>query len=473
MHRHLHRVRSVALRWDTIRGLLLTAALVAGLLLVLSYESTAKFSVLEAKFADNSASGLAIVPASCPSSPSNPDYPHTDPGCTLCPDGTPVSADSQCPGSCTKTPYCDTATNTRYNVDGPSCSFVRDGPCVATPCSKEPYCDYQTNTRYLVNGMCQYVASGSCTTSCPKAPYCEASNNTFYNVNAASCTYVAGGTCYTSCTKSPYCDGASGTFYNVHVPSCSYVAGGRCTTSCTKTPYCSRTTNTHYNVNNSCQYVASGACAACPAGQVWNATALRCEGATCTAGFTWNSTTLQCERIDCPAGQRWNSATFSCEVDACPAGFRLIGGSCVTEDSLCRPRAYCGGPSGRTLYQSGPVSGGGGACWTTSQNCQWGCGAGACLSAPAPELITWRIAPTLVRAPGSVQVTWDVRNVESCTVTRNDGGESWTGLSGSGTRRAFDITRRTVFGLSCDGYEEQTFAATSIVVNIVPIFDEQ
>lgn len=53
------------------------ASIIFALLLLLAFSGTRQpFSSAEVKFSDISASGLAIMPASCPSAPENPDYPH-------------------------------------------------------------------------------------------------------------------------------------------------------------------------------------------------------------------------------------------------------------------------------------------------------------------------------------------------------------------------------------------------------------
>src|SRR3990167_1688161 len=70
--------------WASVRGkvvLALALVLLALLLSAASDSSSKPFSSVEVKFADPSLSGLSIVPASCPSVPSNPDYPHVSPPC--------------------------------------------------------------------------------------------------------------------------------------------------------------------------------------------------------------------------------------------------------------------------------------------------------------------------------------------------------------------------------------------------------
>src|ERR1700688_1249125 len=95
----MKKLRHASKRFE---GSELPAILFAVLLVALAfgtYTKSAVFSSPEVKFTDASTNGLQIVPASCPSVPSNPDYPHDTCSQPPCADGTPApSGDpAQCP----------------------------------------------------------------------------------------------------------------------------------------------------------------------------------------------------------------------------------------------------------------------------------------------------------------------------------------------------------------------------------------
>lgn len=189
------------------------------------------------------------------------------------------------------------------------------------------------------------------------------------------------------------------------------------------------------------------------------------EPPVCPDGFIWNG--VFCERTSCPEG--YVLVTGTCVRTSCPAGYILFEGECIIDNRTCNPQFSC---VGNNLYSHSGIT-----CARSLvpvQACQWGCAPGGCLDAPSPNVVTWRVAPLLVRSESTTLVTWDVRFVVSCTVT-GDNGDSWTDDTGTGsvgTHRSSGLTRRTVFTLNCAGFDG-TRISLSKTVNIVPVFDEQ
>ncbi len=91
---------------------------------------------------------------------------------------------------------------------------------------------------------------------------------------------------------------------------------------------------------------------------------------------------------------------------------------------------------------------------------------------PAPSVVSWTVAPLIVNQGHSTNVSWEVRNVSSCTVSGTN-GDSWTGRTG--TKVSGAINAQTIFTLHCtalagSGAANVTRTAT---VNIVPVFQEK
>lgn len=99
--------------------------------------------------------------------------------------------------------------------------------------------------------------------------------------------------------------------------------------------------------------------------------------------------------------------------------------------------------------------------------CSYQCNLGICTPPPPAEVVTWTVSPLLVQRGSSVSVTWEVRNVSSCSVTRTN-GSSWSGASGNRTDL---IQEETIYTLSCLGLDGDTVTRTS-KVRIVPTFQE-
>ena len=105
-------------------------------------------------------------------------------------------------------------------------------------------------------------------------------------------------------------------------------------------------------------------------------------------------------------------------------------------------------------------------------------GSATCLSAPIGFTESGgftghlQAAPLIVPQGTPTTLYWNVDNVESCTVTGNN-GDSFSGASsGAGGQETAEIEQQTVFTLSCDGLDGTTVTETQ-TVNILPVFNEQ
>ncbi|MBL4644656.1 MAG: hypothetical protein JKX80_02200 [Candidatus Pacebacteria bacterium] len=109
---------------------------------------------------------------------------------------------------------------------------------------------------------------------------------------------------------------------------------------------------------------------------------------------------------------------------------------------------------------------------TFVQSCSNGCSQGSCVVVPPPPLppsisINLQAIPSLVALNATTQVSWSSTNVDSCSVT-GDNGDSFTGTSG--TKTSSSIVSTTVYTLSCTGDAgTQTDTAT---VRLVPAWQE-
>lgn len=169
-------------------------------------------------------------------------------------------------------------------------------------------------------------------------------------------------------------------------------------------------------------------CTRCVAPQTYNAATHACvcsgTGCSCPDSQPPNSDG-SCTR--CPVNATYNSSTHACQ---CPTGQFIQGGQCVCDPS-----------------------------------------AGGCVTIPAPSVTQWQVRPLLVRSGSTTNVSWNVANVQSCTVTGSN-GDYWTGSSGA--KVSSPITQQTIYRLSCTPLTGSSAAAVnqSAVVNIVPIFNE-
>lgn len=146
MHTPRHR-QITHVRRELIGAFSLTV--IAALIIVaFNTSSLSAKNDVEAKFADNSSSGLAIVPASCPSSPHY--YGHCT-GISVCDNGLPIQL----------YPNCVCPAGTHIVVGDTISTCEPDTSCVSyagSPCTSPPNSCGQTHTG-------EYRCDGSCTAS--------------------------------------------------------------------------------------------------------------------------------------------------------------------------------------------------------------------------------------------------------------------------------------------------------------------
>ncbi|MBI2030307.1 hypothetical protein HYT05_01650 [Candidatus Kaiserbacteria bacterium] len=247
----------------------------------------------------------------------------------------------------------------------------------------------------------------------------------------------------------------------------------------------------------------------CPAGQHYDPVLRQCVSAYCPAGYTgtppnctiasscplgYTGTPPSCipPTTYCPAG--YTGTPPNCTIaSSCPLGFTGTPPVCVITGNTC-PAGYTGNPPNCSVASSCPLNYTGTppnctpiACIPSSicngknvvnsctgaliQSCAYACASGACI-VPPPSVVTWRVAPRIVNQGSTTNVSWEVRNVSSCTVSGTN-GDSWTGLTG--TKVSGPINAQTIFTLHCtalpgSGAFDVTRTAT---VNIVPVFQEK
>jgi len=207
---------------------------------------------------------------------------------------------------------------------------------------------------------------------------------------------------------------------------------------------------------------SDGSCTRCGTGFTYDNTVHAC---VCTSGGAQDLLTPSCT---CPDGQAMNSDntctrcvspyTYSVTTHACVC----TGPSCVSvcpdnlppnSDGSCT-RCYAPTPDYDPVLKR---------CVCSSGSC-----GGTILN---PDVKTWQVRPLLVRSGNTVSVSWDVANVQSCTVTGSN-GDSWSGISGNQT--SSPITGQTIYRLSCTPLAGASGSPVnkSTTVNIVPIFNE-
>jgi hypothetical protein len=264
----------------------------------------------------------------------------------------------------------------------------------------------------------------------------------------------------------------------------------------------------------------------CPTGQHWDTAQNKCVSnnitLTAPSAVSWNTTAViswsainatQCTSPDFDtAGETSGSVTtglitqtttytLTCDtgtktvtvqVPSCPAGYVGTPPVCTLASGVC-PAGYTGTPPNCSVASSCPLNYTGTppnctpiACVPTNicngknvvnsctgaivQSCTYQCASGACF-VPAPSVVSWTVAPLIVNQGTPTNVSWEVRNVSSCSVSSTN-GDSWTGLTG--TKVSGAINAQTVFSLTCaalagSGAPNVTRTAT---VNIVPVFEE-
>lgn len=310
----------------------------------------------------------------------------------------------------------------------------------------------------------------------------------------------------TSCTPSYSCSGNSLlNSCNGQLTACAGGAtcsngqcvGGQCLlpTNCTPAYSCSGNGVLNSCTNAIAQCTGGSVClvnqCVCPTGDHWDTASNQCVAnapcpigfviqggqcvfsGSCPAGYTVQHD--QCVPVTCAAGQvfqggicvpacvngqHWDNAQNACVADNCSAGYHWSGTQCVAD--ICIPTNICSGNSVVDSCTGDIIS----AC--TGLNI---CAGGACI-VPAPDVLSWQVAPILVRKNNTTNVTWNVEHVASCTVIGTN-GDSWTGLTS--TKVSSALPAQTIFTLNCkalvgSGAPDVTRSTT---VNVVPTFMEK
>ena len=186
MRQHLHKLKAHAqllrIRKEWVFAAVLVAVAVA--ILAASLNARQPFASSEVQFTDSSASGLAIVPASCPSTPDYAGECDPSPLCNLpsavaaffgvdCPEPPPTCSNGAsdyptctpptCQNGASNYPTCTFTTNTCQNgaSNYPTCTFPEDTPLTCTPLY---YCS--GSNLYHRSANCQNAFVDSCAFGC-------------------------------------------------------------------------------------------------------------------------------------------------------------------------------------------------------------------------------------------------------------------------------------------------------------------
>lgn len=224
-------------------GLALAALFVAGFVL---YEPVVPgYSSVEIVFAEPSPGGLSIVPASCPSVPTNPDYPHDTCSCPA--PQILLETTCVCPNGLNPLLYPSCACPDGWNTGGGS-------PGATGTCSPPDSCPLP---REMVNGSCQCPTGSSwngstCTLSCPAGQIWDGTNcacpaGTAWNGTACINTWCPSGQVFDIFQG---CICPTGTQWNgtqcvtLSCPTGYIWNGTQCVAQCTSSNYCAGTDRT-------------------------------------------------------------------------------------------------------------------------------------------------------------------------------------------------------------------------------------
>ena len=303
-------------------AIIILLALAAILLSAIS-RSHKPFSSVEVQFADRSAGGLSIIPASCPSDPHSPavcDLPANN-DCTLTPDSATVQ-----PGQ----------------------------PATLTWSIAEP--DWDNTTPEIGSGSPTESFTGNISPVVGVVTGMSGAVTVHPNVTT---TYVLSGTVTANLPWGAPETGTAQCVTTVTVPGCqNECSGGNVVNSCTGA-----------TVQVCADQCSAGSCS-CPSGKLLYQG--QCLDACPSGLIPFNGTCL----ASCPLGyeQQGNSCVFT----ACPAGYaQNQSGQCV---QACTPRYYCSQSSlyytdsscNSTLSQACTYGCSGGACNATpAPGVQW------------------------------------------------------------------------------------------------------
>jgi hypothetical protein len=140
----------------------------------------------------------------------------------------------------------------------------------------------------------------------------------------------------------------------------------------------------------------------------------------------------------------------TCTFSECPDGYTQStdnAGNIICTPTSCSPTLECDASGNIVNSCTRTII-------TPASECPYGCSNGSCVPPPAPKIVSFAASPILVRKSNQATVTWDIENVEDCSITGNDtpafvltqpsGVQYWTG-----SQNTHDITGQTIFTLHC------------------------
>jgi len=402
------------------------------------------FTSPEAKFTDTSASGLAIVPASCPSDPhyvgqcdeEPPPEPRSN--CNIYVDPVTISAGetSQLSWNTALHDFLVPPSRTVGSISPDIGQVPRQGVRSVSPVQ---------STTYVYSGQHFFGIIPGPTFSCWRR----------LAVRPASC---AG----TIPSDANLCAGDDANLDDSNKPHTRTLAEN-CSDPVGSAPKCEYTCAEGYEkVGNVCEPTTPHSCT----GVVPAHAQLCLRDGIGLSRDTPRTLVLNCGAPKCQ---------YQCDI-----GYHLENGQCIPNPTQCNSYNECRGKDLWRHEETLPAP----QCTPKRdyllERCAFECAYDRCIPPPQPQG-TIQAKPSLVRQNSTTIVSWSASFVNSCTVTGTN-GNSWSGFSsGAATcTHSVDgqgcvstpITAQTVYTLSCVGLDDSSLAK-SVTVNIVPIIIEQ
>lgn len=449
MNRHIRRI-------PNSRNAHRLIVLVIGIALLAIAQLGGIYASPEVKFADASASGLSIVPASCPSSP---HYSGECSGVSAC--NIAASPSTITPGQ-TATLSWEALPNPDPQRLAMTYTINNGIGAVNAPGSRGVSPGQTTTYRMTVHYAPQPGVPDYSGAAIPQDANCFAilavQNGCVAN-QGQSCS-SGPNNCNERNTGAIQCDGSCGATPPPNRISCVSICPN----------------GLDMELYPSCQCpsgrVQSGNSCVCPVGQFLNGGI--CVNAGCSNGLDIS---------------RYPSCT-------CPnASDQIVNGQCVSTQCVSNQGAACtSAPNSCGMTTSGTIqcNGSCGAatpsnnlcpntCWDGSTPLNGNCpvcppgytqAGNSCVPPPAPEPVAHlQVKPSLVRPGDTTRVIWEWRNVRTCTVTGTN-GDRWEDRTTSGMQgvESSPIQSRTTYTLRCTALPGATPSSITEfkTVNIIP-----
>jgi len=163
-------------------------------------------------------------------------------------------------------------------------------------------------------------------------------------------------------------------------------------------------------------------------------------------------------------------------------GFGSGGSGSGSGAGACSTLNFCAGSA--VIHQASNCS------QSLVQNCSYACTAGACVPPPPPSFAPFvathpngdfgasgrlQARPSLLKKGDTTQLYWSVSNVSSCSIDGTN-KDHWTlSSSGAAGQTTGPIVAQTIYTLNCISLPGATppSISDSLIVNVVPIFNEQ